>query len=150
MDVILIRDGVVQNVISADSVERALLFYPDHEAIERTAELSFVGPGHLYDGKDFTAPPAIENPDKRVTKLRFRLRFTATERATIEYASRQNTIEGAALKDYMDLIALAEWVDLASDRVRDGVLALVAFGLLTAERAAEILDAPVTDDERPA
>ena len=150
MDVILIRNGLVENVISADSVERALLFYPDHIAIERTPALSFVGPGHLYDGQDFTAPPMIENPDKRVTKLRFRLRFTATERATIEYASRQNTIEGAALKDYMDLIALAEWVDLASDRVRDGVLALVAFGLLTAERATEILDTPVTDDERPA
>ena len=153
MDVILIRDGIVENVISADSVERALLFFPDCTAIERTADISFVGPGYLYDGSAFTAPlepEPVVNADRRVTKFRFRLRFTAEERAAIEFASRQNTIEAAALRDYIELVALAEWVDLDKPLVRDGIMALVPFGLLTAERAAQILDAPVSDDERPA
>ena len=85
-----------------------------------------------------------------MTKFRFRLRFTPEERVGIEFASRQNTVEAAALRDYIDLVALAEWVDLDKPLVRDGVNGLVTFGLLTAERAAQILDAPVTDDERPA
>ena len=45
MDVILVRGGIVENVISADSVERAEMFYPDHIAMERTPELSYVGAG---------------------------------------------------------------------------------------------------------
>lgn len=149
MDVILVLNGLVENVISADSVERALLFYPEHTAIERTSELSFVGPGHLYAGQEFTAPPPVDNPDRRVTKLRFKLRFTANERAMIEYASRQNTIEAAALQDYKELISDSEWVDLNNPLVRDGIASLVLFGLLSQERATEILDTPVSDDERP-
>jgi hypothetical protein len=152
MDVILIRNGLVENVISADSVERALLFYPDHIAIKRTAELSFVGPGHLYDGTTFTAPPEPEPPastDRRITKLRFQLRFTDQEAVAIDMASRGDTPEAALLRRHRELVQLAEWVDLGSDLTRNGVLGLAAMGLLTPERAAEILDTPVADDERP-
>jgi hypothetical protein len=153
MDVILIRDGMVENVISADSVERALLFYPAYTAIERTAELSFVGPGHLYDGATFTAPPEPEpepQTDRRVTKFRFQLRFTDAEAVAIDIASRGDTPEAALLRRHRELVQLAEWVDLDKPLVRNGVLGLAAFGLITPERAAEILDTPVRDDERPA
>lgn len=153
MDVILIRNGLVENVISADSVERALLFYPDYLAMERTAELSFVGPGHLYDGTTFTAPPEPEPPastDRRVTKFRFQLRFTDAEAVAIDLASRGDTPEAAMLRRHRELVQLAEWVDLDKQLVRDGVMGLALMGLLTPERAAEILDTPVADDERPA
>jgi hypothetical protein len=152
MDVILVRNGIVENVISADSVERALLFYPDYLAMERTAELSFVGPGHLYDGATFTAPPEPEPEvqDRRITKFRFQLRFTDAEAVAIDMASRGDTPEAALLRRHRELVQLAEWVDLGSDLTRNGVLGLAAMGLLTPERAAEILDTPVSDDERPA
>jgi hypothetical protein len=152
MDVILIRNGLVENVISADSVERALLFYPDFVAMERTAELSFVGPGHLYDGTTFTAPPEPEPEvqDRRITKLRFQLRFTDAEAAAIDMASRGDTPEAALLRRHRELVQLAEWVDLDKQLVRDGVMGLALMGLITPERAAAILDTPVADDERPA
>jgi len=153
MDVILIKDGVVENVISADSVERALQFYPDYLAMERTPAISFVGPGYLYDEGTFTAPPEPEAPvdlDRRVTKLRFQLRFTDAEAIAIDLASQGNTVEAAIVRRYLKLIELAEWIDLANPMARAGVMNLAAGGLLTAERAIEILDTPVSDDERPA
>lgn len=152
MHVILIRNGIVENVISADSVERALLFYPDHLAIERTEALRYVGPGHLYDAGVFTAPPEPEPPpapqDRRITKLRFQLRFSDQEAVAIDMASRGDTAEAALLRRHRELVSLAEWVDLDSDLTRNGVMGLALMGLLTAERAAEILDTPVSDDER--
>lgn len=153
MDVILIRDGVVQNVISADSVERALMFYPEFTAMERTADISFVGPGYLYDEGTFTAPPEPEpepETDRRVTKFRFQLRFTDAEAVAIDLASRGDTPEAAMLRRHRELVQLAEWVDLNKPLVRDGVNGLALMGLITPERATEILDTPVRDDERPA
>ncbi|MFO0451548.1 MAG: hypothetical protein ACK52I_23305 [Pseudomonadota bacterium] len=153
MDVILIRDGVVQNVISADSVERALMFYPEFTAMERTADISFVGPGYLYDGVTFTAPPPPEPEpvtDWRVTKLRFQLRFTDAEAIAIDLASQGATVEAAAVRRYLKLIELAEWIDLANQLVRNGIFNLAAAGLLTEERANVIIDTPPTDDEKAA
>lgn len=57
MDVFLIKDGVVENCICADSVARAQQFYPEYVCIERTPELSQFGPGDLYDGTNFSHPP---------------------------------------------------------------------------------------------
>lgn len=57
MDVFLIANGVAENCICADSVERAQQFYPDHICIERTPELAQFGPGDLYDGINFSHPP---------------------------------------------------------------------------------------------
>ena len=57
MDVFLIKDGVVENCICADSVARAQQFYTDHLCIERTPDLMQYGPGDLYDGADFSHPP---------------------------------------------------------------------------------------------
>jgi len=54
MDVLLIRDGVVENCICADSVARAQEFYPDHICIERDEALQAFGPGDLYDGTNFS------------------------------------------------------------------------------------------------
>ena len=153
MDVILIRNGVVENVISADSVERAKMFFPDCDAFERTPALSYVGPGYLFDGEAFTAPPSPDPEpvtDWRVTKLRFQLRFTDAEAIAIDLASMGATVEAAAVRRYLKLIELAEWIDLANPLVRQGVMNLAAMGLVTAERAAQIIDTPPAVDERPA
>lgn len=60
MDVLLVKDGVVENCICADSVQRAEQFYPDHICIERTEALLQFGRGDLYDGTNFSHPPEQE------------------------------------------------------------------------------------------
>lgn len=154
MDVILLRDGVVENVIAADDIARAQRYYPDFTPIERTPALAFVSPGYTFDGTTWTAPPEPTAPvvdeDRRVTKLRFQLRFTDAEAIGIDLASQGNTVQAASIRRYLTLIELAEWIDLNNPLVRAGVMNLAAGGLLTTERATEILDAPVSDDERPA
>lgn len=55
MDIGLIKDGVVENVICADSVESTQEHYPNHTCVERAPGVVF-GPGWTYDGKTF-APP---------------------------------------------------------------------------------------------
>lgn len=70
MDVLIIKDGRVENCICADSVERAQLFFPDHLCVERTDELSQFGPGDLHDGQSFIKAPIpaapIENGSKTI------------------------------------------------------------------------------------
>lgn len=121
MDVILVRNGLVENVISADSVERALTFYPLYIAMERTPDLSFVGPGFLYDGKDFTAPPQPEPPaqtDRRVTKFRFQLRFTDAEAVAIKDPPKAAKDAARAVGDLSDgaRVTLAALLDGMSPR----------------------------------
>jgi hypothetical protein len=105
-------------------------------------------------------PPAPEVPPTpisytRVTKLAFRNRFTAAEKASIELAACDNP--NAAIQDRITAAALraqladqrdASFIDLARDDTRAGVEMLETEGLLAAGRAAEILDAPVQADER--
>ena len=57
MDILLIQNGVVMNMISADSVEQAKQFYPDFTCIQNPE--AFVV-GDLYDGFNFTHVPHID------------------------------------------------------------------------------------------
>lgn len=45
MDVFLIRNGVIENIASVDSMEQAVTFWPDYTLIERTEELAHLNPG---------------------------------------------------------------------------------------------------------
>jgi hypothetical protein len=89
--------------------------------------------------------PAAESQDVRITPLAFLQRMTTQERIVIRRAAAAND----ALADYMLLLNSTLTVDLAHDTTRQGVQALEAAGLLGAGRAAQILDAPVQDWERP-
>ena len=57
MDIGPIKDGVVINVICADSLKTAQEHNPDCLCIERTPAVSF-GPGNLYVDGVFTTPAA--------------------------------------------------------------------------------------------
>lgn len=89
-------------------------------------------------------------PDRKITELAFLKRFTGDEDRAIEEASRADTELGAALRRNLSLVKAASVIDLALvDPTRNGVLALEAVGLIGTGRAAQILDGPITDDERP-
>lgn len=150
MNVILIKDGRVENVILADSVERAQQFYPDHTAIERTEALAQVGPGWQFDGTTWTAPePVVIPEDRRITRLAFLNRFTDEEAVAIDLASQGATVQAAYMRRYQAKVEAATFIDLADSQTRNGVIALEDGGLLADGRADEILNAPVQPGERP-
>ena len=113
--------------------------------------------GWLYDGAVFS-PPVTPEPveDWRVTRLAFRNRFTLAEKTALELAALDNPsapmperVQAATLRANQADLAAATFVDLLHPDTRAGVQMLEAAGLLAEGRALEILDAPVTAEERP-
>lgn len=85
------------------------------------------------------ATPDVANPpaSRVVTKLEYLRLFTQEERVAIRTAAKAN----AVLEDYMELLALAEIVDLSDADTVAGVNALEMAGLIAPGRAQEILGA---------
>lgn len=80
--------------------------------------------------------PAPPEPGPRViTPLEFRARFADAESLAITAAG----MVSAELRRWLDDLAAAQEVALDHERTQAGVAALVAAGLLTEERAQEVL-----------
>lgn len=91
-----------------------------------------------------------------ITNLAFDLRFTPNERVAIEMASLDDTSASAEAREQAAYIRVAlqradkaSWTDLDDPVTRDSVQQFEQFGLIGEGRAAEILDSPVQDAERP-
>lgn len=80
-------------------------------------------------------PGMVRASPKRITRLEFMQRFTADERIRIRTAAAQSQ----QLADYMDLVALATFIDITRADTIGGVQQLETLGLIAAGRAAEIL-----------
>ncbi len=81
---------------------------------------------------------------KRVlTRLAFRNRFTPAEKVALYTAAASNV----QIKIYLDDLAAATFIDVERPDTIAGVQALEAATIIGAGRAAEILGAPITDDE---
>jgi len=133
MDVLLVKDGVVDNCIAADSVARAQQFYPDYICIERTDDLRQYGPGDLYDGTNFSHPPPVVLPPQPITRLEFLRRFTPEQRIAIRASQDPVIIDGN------ELLALAEEVRLDDPDTVRLVNYMVQQGLITQADADQIL-----------
>ena len=137
MDVLLITDGVVENCICADSVERAAEFFPGCLCIERTGEHAAAGPGWLWDGQALNPPPATPAAPAGgpITRLEFLRRIPAQVRIAIRQAAAVDPV----IADGLQLIDLAEEI-----RTDDpDTVALVGYlqqqGYLTTAQAAAVL-----------
>lgn len=108
MDVFLIKNGVIDNCICADSVERALMFYPDHTCIERVGNLNQYGPGDLYDGTNFSKAPVVVVPPGPVSRLEFLRSFTAQQRIAIRAANDPVIVDGLQLLDLAEDVNLQD------------------------------------------
>lgn len=133
MDVLLIRSGVVENCISADSPDAAQAFYPAHVCIERTGS---VGPGWHYDGLNFTAPaivpPAIPTV---ISRLEFLRRMPVLKRMTVRTASKND----AVLADALGMLDMADLVDTRNADTQMMIGYCVQQGYFTSDEAAVIL-----------
>ena len=90
----------------------------------------------------------------KITKLAFRNRFTAAEKAGIEFAGVDNPaatmparLMAASLRANQADIAAAQHIDLMRPDTRGGVEALEYFGLIAVGRADAILDTAPTESE---
>lgn len=103
--------------------------------------------GWLYDGTNFSEPPAPPAPDygTKITRLAMRNRFTFDEKVAIETAAETTPSVRVFLAD----LASSSFVDLTRADTIGGVNQMETAGLIAAGRAAEILTSPVTEDEVP-
>ena len=92
----------------------------------------------------FSTP--YHNAPTKLTRLEFRNRFTLQEKAAIELASLDNPqdsmekrLEAASLRSMLADQAMAEFVDLGDESTIAGIQYLAQVGLLTEERAQEVL-----------
>jgi hypothetical protein len=92
------------------------------------------------------ADPALP---RHITELAFINRFTDAEAIAIDLSSIGTTVEAATVRRYLSKVRAAKYIDLDDPQIRPGVTALESAGILTAGRAAEILDSPILESERP-
>lgn len=79
----------------------------------------------------------------KITRLAFRNRFTFTEKVAIAEAGKTDVMVEVLLKDQ----DAATYIELSRSDTQQGVQLLASKGLITAERAAEILSLTVLPDE---
>ena len=91
--------------------------------------------------------PAIVKPDL-ITLGFFMLRLTQAERIAIRLLATQQTEQGFVALDFMKLLETQTAINLQQPQVRQGIEFLEQLTLLGEGRASEILDAPITDEER--
>lgn len=80
---------------------------------------------------DIPVPPRV----LPITSVEFMRRFTMPERIAIRAARAADPV----LEDFFDLLVVASSITITDEDVQAGVGYLVAQGLISAERAAEIL-----------
>lgn len=81
-------------------------------------------------------PEAIADPVPAVPSLAFLQRFTLEERMAIREAAKSDPI----VDDWLDMLRAAQEVDVASQETAAGMAFLVGNGLITDQRAQQILD----------
>jgi len=106
-------------------------------------------PGHLYDAEtgQFSMPPVppFIEPPKIISKVAFRFRMTDAEYVGVLSAAKTDV----EVQAWVETFNMVTRIDLDSQRTVDGLNVLVSKGLLTQERATEILSAIVLEGERP-
>jgi len=142
-----IKDNKVKAVIQIDSDEEYFSFISHFQNLIDISEqvpqpkVGWIVKGnHVVDREDSAIP-------SRITKLAFRSRFTAAEKAGMEAFAAQSNAYAYALRAAMGDQRDATFIDLSRQDTIGGVNQLVAMGLLTSQRASEILNNPVLEIE---
>jgi hypothetical protein len=132
------QDGTILNRIEVDLDEagQPTAYEPDEGLglIPDPDGLAHVG--GRWSGLGFEPPAEPAIAPRRYSPLEFMDLFTDEEQLAIVRAA---TPENAPIKLWYDRMLAAEWITTSDERTAAGVNALVTAGLLTADRAAEIL-----------
>ena len=107
-----------------------------------TEQAAIVRPGWFYEEGTFIAPPEEPEPPapRSCTPREFRQRFTIQERGALTLAASQLMEQGdPSLQVFLDDLSASQVVEMTHPDTVAGMAALVAGGLLSQERADEIL-----------
>jgi hypothetical protein len=86
----------------------------------------------------------LVKPPRHLSTQAFMLRLTSAERIAIRNAA--NSVPD--VQDWLFILEKGKYVDLDRKDLHTGLNAMVAFGLLSAGRVAQILSDPIMDGER--
>ena len=109
------------------------------------ADLAFVQANFPGRYREVPQPPPVDSRPPVITKLAFRFRLTDVEYVGILQAAKTQI----AVAAWLETFNMVTQINLADARTIAGVQQLAALDLLTDERAATILTAPVAEEERP-
>jgi hypothetical protein len=130
----IVKGDLVDGIALADAPMSTDGTWVDLDGIEPQP-----GPGWTYsDGAFSPPPPVVDSRPPIITKLAFRFRLTDQEYIGI-----------LAVQAWLETFNMVTQINLADARTVAGVQQLAALDLLTDERAATILTAPVVEEERP-
>ena len=152
MRVLLIEGGKVAGEFYGATVQEltasnpGALFVADTSGLPRVIGMDYAD--GVLSGEP-TPDPAPAPGLRHITQLAFLTRFTDAEAVAIDLASIGATVPAASMRRYLDKVRAATFIDLDRADTRAGVQALESAGLLDADRALEILDAPIQPGERP-
>ena len=107
------------------------------------ATAAFMETHHAGDYELLVETSQPINHKRVLTRLAFRNRFTPAEKVALYTAAASNV----QIKIYLDDLAAATFIDVERPETIAGVQALETAGVIGAGRAAEILGAPITDEE---
>lgn len=97
-----------------------------------------------YQYGTYSPEPEPEVADMRITKQKFKLRFTQEERVLIREAAKTNPV----VFDFQDLLDSGSHADLKDHVLITGLNAMEDLDLIGEGRAIEILTAPIKEHER--
>jgi len=92
----------------------------------------------------YAPEPASEVVDMRITKQKFKLRFTQDERVLIRETAKTNPV----VFDFQDLLDSGSHADLKDPVLITGLNAMEQLALIDQGRAVEILTAQILEHER--
>ena len=92
----------------------------------------------------YAPEPAPEVVDMRITRQKFKLRFTQDERVLIREAAKTNPV----VFDFQDLLDSGSHADLKDPVLITGLSAMERLELIAQGRANEILTAPIQEHEK--
>jgi len=146
----LVRNGKVEVILDDLTDEQILENSAYYEnIIDVTNDAITPEVGWTFNGS-VLVPPAgtVAKPSMKITRLAFLNRFTDVEVAAIEVFAFQNTPIAASLRGALRKQSVSNYMDLERIDTVVGISNLVALGLITQQRATQILTTVPTELEK--
>ena len=153
-DYILVKNGVVVQLMLADDSFADSIKSSWDSVIEQTPDKKAVGPGYLYDiaTQTFSPPlapppppaPAAPPPQRKFSKLQFRSLMTFDELVALDNFASSGILpeQKAIITTIMKNFEVAEYIDIGHPLTIQGINYFASIGLITPARVAVLLQTP--------